>query len=169
MKYSKQEREEALAKLRELCPPGTTVYTKLNHVSRSGMSRSITPFLIVDGEPRYITWSVAVLFGQSRDKYDGLKIDGCNMDMGFHLVYNLSHYLYPDGFCPSSEAVAPADMEIAGKVRDLSFFRGRRAGPMSREEVADKYARGWRFLHGRNGDTSGWDLNGGYALNQRWI
>ena len=23
--------------------------------------------------------------------------------------------------------------------------------------------------HGRNGDTSGWDPDGGYALDQRWI
>ena len=151
MKYSKKEREEALAKLRELCPPGTTVYTKLNHVSRSGMSRSITPFLIVDGEPRYIACSVAVIFAQSRDKYDGLKIDGCGMDMGFALVYRLSFLLYPEGF------------GIEGK----GPF-GHKGRPATKEKAAAMVAKDWTF-RGRNGDTSGWDDDGGYALNQRWI
>ena len=151
MKYSKAEREEALAKLRKLCPPGTTVYTKLNHVSRSGMSRSITPFLIRDGEPYYIAWSVAILFGQSRDKYDGIRMDGCGMDMGFALAYNLGYYLYPDGF------------GLEGKNK-----RGSKIRPATKAAAADCVADGYKF-HGRNGDTSGWDSSGGYALNQRWI
>ena len=151
MKYSKQEREEVLAKLRELCPPGTTVYTKLNHVSRSGMSRSITPLIIVDGAPHYLAWSTCVLFGQSRDKYDGVRMDGCGMDMGFDLVYNLGFYLYPRGF--GLEGIGP---------------NGRKGRPATKEKAAAMVAKGWKF-RGRNGDTSGWDDNGGYALDQRWI
>ncbi len=152
MKYSKQEREEALSKLRKICPPGTTVYTKLNHVSRSGMSRSITPFLIIDGEPYYIAWSVAVIFAQSRDKYDGLKIDGCGMDMGFALVYRLSFLLHPEGF----------GLEMRKKGEALPYT------PLTEALAQEMYIHGYRS-HGRNGDTSGWDPEGGYALNQRWI
>ena len=151
MKYPKAEREEALAKLRKLCPPGTTVYTKLNHVSRSGMSRSITPFLIIDGEPYYIAWSVAVIFAQSRDKHDGVRMDGCGMDMGFALVYNLSLYLYPDGFGLKMTKKNNPDYT-----------------PLTEALAQEMYIHGYRS-HGRNGDTSGWDSSGGYALDQRWI
>lgn len=40
-KARKQEQTEAIAKLREWLKPGDTVYTILEHVSSSGMSRSI--------------------------------------------------------------------------------------------------------------------------------
>lgn len=152
MKYSKEEKAEALSTLRALLPIGSAVYTKLNHVSRSGMSRSITPFAIVDGEPRYMAWSVCVLFGQIRDKYDGVKMDGCGMDMGFALVYNLSYLLYPEGFGLKMEDKATSKVKT----------------PKSKAEAEKLFNRGFRSF-GRNGDTSGWDNNGGYALNQKWI
>lgn len=153
MKYSKEDKAEALATLRKLCPPGTTVYTKLNHVSRSGMSRSITPFIMIGNEPRYIAYSVAVLFNQSRDKYDGIRVSGCGMDIGFHLVYNLSYLLYPEGF--STIGKSPT---------------GKHTGQFAtREAYHDAIVNGWTFRIGRNGDTSGWDDDGGYALSQRWI
>ena len=164
MKYSKKEREEALATLRELCPPGTTVYTKLNHVSRSGMSRSITPFLVIDGEPYYIAYSVAVIFGQSRDKYDGVRMDGCGMDMGFALVYNLSLYLYPDGFgLKMTKENYPEGIGLKMTKKNYPDYT-----PLTEALAQEMYIHGYRS-HGRNGDTSGWDSNGGYALNQRWI
>lgn len=150
-KFSKAEREEALATLRKLLEPGDTVYTKLNHVSRSGMSRSITPMLLTADGPRYLAWSTCVLFGQSRDKYDGVRMDGCGMDMGFALVYNLSYYLYPNGF--GLEGIGP---------------NGRKGRPATKEKAAAMVAKGWKF-RGRNGDASGWDTDGGYALNQSWI
>ena len=112
MKYSKEEKAKALATLRSLCPPGSTIYCKLNHVSRSGMSRSITPLVFIDDEPRYLTHAACVLLDQSRDKYDGVAVSGCGMDMGFNLVYTLSRIAYPSGFdcigekptrCPSCD------------------------------------------------------------------
>jgi hypothetical protein len=50
MKYSKDEIAKVKAELRLILKPGMTVYTKINHISRSGMSRSITPFLLIDNE-----------------------------------------------------------------------------------------------------------------------
>jgi hypothetical protein len=41
MKHSKAAQVEALAKLRDWIKPGDTVYTMLDHVSPSGMSRAI--------------------------------------------------------------------------------------------------------------------------------
>ena len=163
MKYSKSEREEALATLRELCPPGTTVYTKLNHVSRSGMSRSITPLILKDGALYYLTWRAGAILGLLRDRYEGLPIGGCGMDMGFSLVYNLSHYLFPDGFGLEGEKEVKVTKASGTIERRVIHKR-----PRTKAEAARMVAAGWKF-HGRNGDTSGWDSSGGYALEQRWV
>jgi len=32
------------------------------------------------------------------NKHGGITVGGCGMDMGFHVVYSLSSYLYRDGF-----------------------------------------------------------------------
>lgn len=96
--------EEARARLRELLPPGSTVYTSLRHVSRSGMYRSIAVYAIVPtdntpahptgSEPQWITGYVAAVLDERIDERDGLAVTGCGMDMGFHVVYNLAWALY---------------------------------------------------------------------------
>jgi hypothetical protein len=93
------DKAEALADLRELCPPGTTVYTILRSVSRSGMSRTITPVLLTPDGPRYLTHSVGLVLGLTakRGFNDALRIDGGGMDMGFHLVNSLSYALHGRG------------------------------------------------------------------------
>jgi hypothetical protein len=55
--------------------------TVLNHVSRSGMSRRITLY-------------VETKYGLRCLKRD-VRVDGCGMDMGFHLAYNVYTRLYP--------------------------------------------------------------------------
>ena len=93
----KEDRSEIVKELRELLPPGTTVYTKLNHVSSSGMMRVIEVLVIRDNQPRYITYQVAdILDYKMHKKYEGLKVHGCGMDMGFSVVYNLSRALYAE-------------------------------------------------------------------------
>lgn len=112
-KAQKAERAEAIAKLREWIKPGDTVYTVLEHVSRSGMSREIRVVLlhadgsrVVDLHPNYL---VAKVLGERIGKRNGIMVGGCGMDMGFHIVYTLSRYLFPDGFdcigngCPSND------------------------------------------------------------------
>lgn len=90
------EKVNALTELRALCPPGTTVYTVLRSVSRSGMTRSISPLVMVDGEPRNLTWLVSKALGWPvrQDFNDGVRCDGAGMDMGFHLVHSLSYALH---------------------------------------------------------------------------
>ena len=104
------EREEDAARMREWLPPGATVYTSCDHVSRSGMHRRINVHAIVGGEMMWLTGYAANVVGFTRDKkHDGLRIGGCGMDMGFHVVSTLSRVLYPDGFgcigegCPSND------------------------------------------------------------------
>lgn len=95
------EREECIAKLREWLPPGSTVYCVLTHVSRSGMQREIKLYARIEGQDQlqYLSGYVShVLDYARRGKRDGNVVDGCGMDMGFHLVYGLGAKLYPDGF-----------------------------------------------------------------------
>jgi hypothetical protein len=151
-KQSDIERQQAIERLRELLKPGDTVYTTLKHVSRSGMMRSIDLHLIRDNEPRWIASLVATACDYSWDeKRECLKVSGCGMDMGFAVVYELSRTLFPDGF---------------GVEGELSL--GRKIRPTSKENAEEAVKRGAKFW-GRNGDTSGWDNSGGYALEQRWL
>ena len=101
----KPDKQEAIAKLREWFPKGSTVHTILEHVSRSGMSRSIRVVIPVVDEKGQVYFlhpnhSIAVALGWSRSTTpnEGGKAGGCGMDMGFHLAYTLSSVLYGDGY-----------------------------------------------------------------------
>lgn len=111
-KQMQSERDAAIAELRATLTPGTTVYTVLRHVSRSGMSRDIDVYVMEGNEPRRITWTVSKATDIRYDrKAEALKVGGCGMDMGFHVVYNLSRALYDRGHafacigkdCPSND------------------------------------------------------------------
>lgn len=126
-KAKAKEIADAKDALRDIIKPGDTVYTILDHVSRSGMSRHIR-VLVPIARPAESSihlpkeWrttidflhpnhSAAIVLGLSRAKRgDGIVIGGCGMDMGFAIVYELSHAIYPtytcigDG-CPSNEHV----------------------------------------------------------------
>lgn len=136
-KVSKKDYQESLALLREWIKPGDTVYTILDHVSSSGMSRAIRVVLLesvgdtvesvapggkptdyirrdsIRCEARHPNYAVGKVLGLRHWKRNGREQDalimgGCGMDMGFSLVYNLSHTLYPtytclgQGKCPSA-------------------------------------------------------------------
>lgn len=103
------ERQDAIERLHKIIKPGMTIYTILDSVSRSGMSRGIrvlVPYTRDDGavdfwHPNY---NVALAIGWkqiTRDgrRQDAIKVEGCGMDMGFALVYELSHQIYPEYTC----------------------------------------------------------------------
>ncbi len=130
----KERIEEIKNILRSELPPGTRIFTVLNHVTRSGMTRSIGAhhFTIseMDGQPlsHWLSWRIAAVCGFGWDeKREAVKVGGCGMDMGFHLIYTLGRVLYPDGFKLASHQ------------------------------------------NGRNGDTSRFDNDGGYAFQQCWL
>ena len=105
------ERQEAIGRLREWLKPGDTVYCVLRHVSRSGMQRSISFLGIEDGRHVDYTYNVGKALDYRFDQNnDGLKVTGCGMDMGFHVVYNLGRALFPDGFdCIGEERRCPSN------------------------------------------------------------
>ena len=92
---------EAIAQLKGLYKirPGTKVYTTVRHVSRSGMSRIISLFVVNSGEIFPISGLVAKACGYPLDRdYFGIKFVGCGMDMCFEAVYTLGRVLFPNGF-----------------------------------------------------------------------
>ncbi len=120
--FEAAEREADIAYFRELFPVGARVATSVVHVARSGMSRSIKVFAVIDGSIYDVSWRVARLLREPSDNnHGGVKVSGCGMDMTFAIVYSLGRTLYPEGF------------PVTGT--------------------------------GRNGDTSGRDSDGGYALH----
>lgn len=94
MNKATAEREEAVAELRAAIKPGDTVYTILRHVSRSGMQRSIDVVTMKNNEPRPWSYTVAKAMGYNLDKDGALKVGGCGMDMGFHIVHSLGYALF---------------------------------------------------------------------------
>lgn len=114
MKVSKEEREDAIKRLREIVKPGDTLYTILRSVSSSGMSRGIDVYAFdcKDGKlsKAWLSYLTAKACGFTfNDKKECLRVGGCGMDMGFHVAYSLASVLYRDGFyctgknCPSND------------------------------------------------------------------
>lgn len=105
------EREEATKRLREILKPGDRVYTVLRKVSSNGMSRQIDVYVIQNNRPRWLTSLVAKACGFRRASGgDGaLQVGGAGMDMGFHVVYSLSHTVFRDGFKCTGKDNCPAN------------------------------------------------------------
>ena len=93
-KQKEQEREEAIKYLRKMIRPGTEVYTLIRHVSRSGMSRDISCFIVKAHSICTIDWHVQRVLDYPFSKNQGIKVGGCGMDMGYHVVNSLSYALH---------------------------------------------------------------------------
>lgn len=148
--YQEQQTET----LRKWIKPGDTVSCILRHVSSSGMSRRIS-LVITNKETGAIQdisgYAASVMDYRRNNRDNSLIVSGCGMDMGFSCVYNLGKRLFPAGF---------GELGSNGLIKDLR--------PISPEKAAEAVAAGYSF-RGRNGDGSGWDNDGGYALNYRWL
>ena len=100
IKAGKQALKECcISELKILVKPSDIVSTALKQVSRSGMKREIS-FYIVD--PRYneitnIDYYVSIITDTKRAKNGALIVTGCGMDMGFSVVYNLGTIMWPNG------------------------------------------------------------------------
>jgi hypothetical protein len=102
----KSERDERKAKaiqdLRDILPPGSTVYLTLSRVSRSGMSRVIKCIAKTEHEGdagkwedmQDISWHIAHALEYPLVREEGVRIGGCGMDMGLALIDNLSYAVY---------------------------------------------------------------------------
>jgi len=96
---AQQEKEEARAFLLSILESQKTptLYTNLKHVSSSGMSRDMKVLAVIDEQIRDVTWYVARLGVGTLKERNGqrvIRVGGCGMDMGFHVVYTVSALLY---------------------------------------------------------------------------
>ena len=181
-------REEAVTKLRETygLDVGSNVYTAVRHVSRSGMTRIISAHVVMDGELHNIGFLAAAAIGAKFDNdRGGVKLEGCGMDMTFHLVYSLSRALFPEGhectgnnigdervrYCPSNDhandwgrAQRMADDELIAEGVDLypaepeEYAKLRELRHKRAAEIRDRGDFG--YVKGRH------HSDGGYALNR---
>lgn len=114
-KISSPGRKEALTKLREWFPKGSTVYTILRSVSRSGMQRTLSVVAlpiyrpsvenrvedrqdeIIPLFPDYYT-SLVTGYSLSRGGVGHIIVKGYGSDAGMEVAHALGYYLYGDEF-----------------------------------------------------------------------
>lgn len=171
-KKSEQEevQREAVATLREMFPVGTTVRTVLRHVSASGMSRAISVVTCVDGHPRDVSHLVATATGNKLDpRHPGIRVGGCGMDMGFHLVYGLARTLHGDGFtCTGNDGQSGRRCPSNDHANDWNeASRDGRAQGLDDQALRD-------YVHARLSSDLTFrkdrkHSDGGYALSQAWL
>lgn len=88
------ELETAKDQLISLLSDTDTIYTVLRSVSKSGLSRVISFYIIDNKEIVNINYYIKTLLGYKFNKTrDGLIIKGGGMDMGFHVIHTLKHKL----------------------------------------------------------------------------
>lgn len=155
MRKSPDNMSPAAMTLHQFLPPGSKVRCVLRRVSRSGMQREISLFAVLTPDDiRDVTHLAAAVMGDRVGKRHGIVVNGCGMDMGFHLVSSLSYYLYPAGFgcigenCPSNDH----------KNGDHDYTPHYDGTPRNSEEVG-KDLKAHRHYH----------KNGEYALRHEWL
>ena len=95
----KNEKQEAIDNLKRLFEKEKQIYTICRNVSRSGMSRDISFIVFQNNKPVHISYWLHKAFGYKlagKNQYTALKIGGCGMDMGYHVVNTVSRLLYAD-------------------------------------------------------------------------
>lgn len=113
MKATKEEKAQAIELLREWVKPGDTIFTVLKHVSASGMSRDIDVFTFKYEDGKVRKYWLSGMMGRAgissyNEKRECLRVGGCGMDMGFHVVYNLASALgYTRYHTESKEDASP--------------------------------------------------------------
>ena len=146
-RYTKEETTEALDMLRKRLSAGDVVYTTQVHMSRSGMTRDIRVTVMVRNEPVNMSWHVARAIGAPMHN-GAVRVGGCGMDMGFHIVYSLARVLFRDGFVCTDTDTCPANDHVnARPVEGQSWSEARAA------------------TYGPNVTHS----DPGYALRHRWL
>ena len=150
---SKAREKECKAALLEFIKPGEIIYTKLDHVSRSGMYRVISLYVIQDNQPQWITRLAADLLEGYDERHQGAKAHGCGMDIGFHLVNTLGYILFPDGFGCIGEK-CPSNDHNNG---DRNYTPNVNEGITSDKDGNQKEI------------NTHWHTSGGYALKHKWL
>lgn len=102
-RQTKAEQHAAIERLREWIRPGDTLYTTVNHVSRSGMYRTVQIRAILPESSRgeravsvlFLGFNVATALGLRYDrKHEGIGMGGCGYDAAYQVIHDLSMLLF---------------------------------------------------------------------------
>lgn len=116
MKVTKQQKDEALAFLKNNLNEHDTVFYIVKNVSNSGMYRHIDFYtfkvkdVFEEGENRvqkvWLSGAISKVLGYPlKEKTQSLGVSGCGMNMGFAVIYNLAEVLFGDGYKLNDEGL----------------------------------------------------------------
>lgn len=126
MARTQDEIREARVELWERFPIGSTVTTKLTHVSRSGMTRLVEVYANGERGPENITGLVAAaLNGRIDSRRGGIVVSGCGFSATFDVVYRLGRALYRDAFYCMVERACPSNDHTNERFDEEGYWRGR--------------------------------------------
>ena len=93
------DKEKSIETLKEYLKEDMTIHSIIRTVSSSGETRNIS-FKITDKDNILdLSYHIAkALKYPFNDKHHAIKIKGSGMDMAFHVVHNLSHILFNNGY-----------------------------------------------------------------------
>ena len=91
------------------------IHMVLRHVSRSGMSRVIDPFVIRDGQVIYLRTLAEAAGFRMHPRMDGVTVGGCGMDMGFHLWSCIARVV--ERWCADHNEPCPASLVYCYRTR----------------------------------------------------
>lgn len=180
----RRDQAQAVEYLKTILKPGDTVFTILRRRSSSGMTRHISLVVMESGKSVDITWAAARAKGDKMDRdTGGIVVGGCGMDMGFHLVYGLSHAIFRDAFfcsgknCPANDHSNAFTTWAMGRclVCDKQMTEEKKDHTNFQAEVdAAKYtrfSRGTKFPVCSSKCARGpWKhSDSGYALGHKWL
>ena len=96
MTKKETEKRDAIEYLKKSINKGDTLYTITTHVSKSGMSRNIKVLDIKNESPSYWNYYISKILGYALKDDGTLKVQGCGMDMGFHVISQVASTLFDD-------------------------------------------------------------------------
>jgi hypothetical protein len=92
-KATDADRADAIASLLKIVKPESTIFCVLRTRARSGMSRTISFYAIVDNRPMWLDGHIATALGYQRVK-DSIRVGGVGFDAGHHVVSHLARTLF---------------------------------------------------------------------------
>ena len=94
--WQKEQAFNLLPSLKKAIAGKGKIYAQVNNVSRSGMSRTITLFIIHKNEIINLNYTIfSKVYADKSDLREGIaRINGCGMDMLFEATYRLYNFLF---------------------------------------------------------------------------
>ncbi|MCK9370445.1 hypothetical protein M0R04_11095 [Candidatus Dojkabacteria bacterium] len=90
---NKTDKDEAIKSLKKLLKGVNNIYGIIHSVSQSGMSRTLSIVIPKNKEIVCLNWYIERLGTYKRNDKGNLKVSGCGMDMGFHVVDGMFYHL----------------------------------------------------------------------------